>query len=85
MAICSFGIVIRNGSVDKVAVFQIEKHNSMVQIQLVPINIFSQDFFIYICTVYYKATTFLVRISLHVFIIEISLFQTIFKNLYLVG
>ena len=45
MAICSFGIVIRSGSVDKVAVFQIEKHNSVVQIQLVPINIFSQDFF----------------------------------------
>ena len=46
---------------DKVAVFQIEKKNSMVQIQLVPINIFSQVcfLFIYIYTVYYKATTFL--------------------------
>ena len=30
---------------DKVGVFQIEKKNSMIQIQLVPINIFSQVFF----------------------------------------
>ena len=30
---------------DKVVVFQIEKKNYMIQIQLVPINIFSQVFF----------------------------------------
>ena len=48
----TFNIVIRSGSVDKVAVFQIEKKNSMVQIQLVPIKIFSQVFFyLFICGV----------------------------------
>ena len=51
---------------DKVAVFQTEKKNSMVQIQLVPINIFSQVCFLFI---YIRCTTrrqLSCRILLHI-------------------
>ena len=44
----TFNIVIRSGSVDKVAVFQIEKKTSVVQIQLVQIDIFSLVLFLFI-------------------------------------